>query len=234
VAEPALAVVEPEPEAEIEVEPAAAEPGFTVLESQAVVVEPEPAISVVEPEPDFSVVEPIVELAPTEASVTEEPVTKPSLVEQFEALEEEELETVAPETPEPSPSEGAGTWVITEAVEETVTAEAAQAVAEPEAVEAAPATEPALDEEIAAAFSFDETAEAVEEAPAVDQAEMRRRIEDTRARLKAKAFDAMTSGGSALLSQDEGELGGAAGSEVAQLDEEVTQAIDESLSQEDA
>ena len=34
---------------------------------------------------------------------------------------------------------------------------------------------------------------------------MRRRIEETRARLKAKAFDAMMSGEAALLSRDSGE-----------------------------
>ncbi len=37
---------------------------------------------------------------------------------------------------------------------------------------------------------------------AIDQAEMRRRIEETRTRLKVKAFDAMIRGGAALLSRD--------------------------------
>ena len=40
---------------------------------------------------------------------------------------------------------------------------------------------------------------------AIDQAEMRSRIEATRTRLKVKAFDAMIRGGTALLSQDGGE-----------------------------
>jgi len=38
----------------------------------------------------------------------------------------------------------------------------------------------------------------------IDQAEMRSRIEETRTRLKVKAFDAMIRGGTALLSQDDG------------------------------
>jgi diguanylate cyclase (GGDEF)-like protein len=43
---------------------------------------------------------------------------------------------------------------------------------------------------------------------AIDQAEMRSRIEATRTRLKVKAFDAMIRGGTALLSQDDGEAPG--------------------------
>jgi hypothetical protein len=38
----------------------------------------------------------------------------------------------------------------------------------------------------------------------IDQAEMRSRIEETRTRLKVKAFDAMIRGGAALLSRDGG------------------------------
>jgi len=66
----------------------------------------------------------------------------------------------------------------------------------------------------------------------IDQAEMRRRIEETRARLKAKAFDAMMSGEAALLSRDSGENAVPTGDEV-KLDAETDSTIDESLSQED-
>jgi len=64
----------------------------------------------------------------------------------------------------------------------------------------------------------------------VDQAEMRRRIEETRARLKAKAFDAMASGEGALLANDEG---GALDAKPHDLEADVEQALDRSLSQED-
>ena len=66
----------------------------------------------------------------------------------------------------------------------------------------------------------------------IDQAEMRRRIEETRARLKAKAFDAMMSGESALLSRDSGDKPVPKGDEV-KLDGELESTIDESLSQEE-
>ena len=66
----------------------------------------------------------------------------------------------------------------------------------------------------------------------LDQAEMRRRIEETRARLKAKAFDAMMSGEAALLSRDSGERA-VPGGEDHVLDEETDTVIDESLSQEE-
>ena len=61
---------------------------------------------------------------------------------------------------------------------------------------------------------------------------MRRRIEETRARLKAKAFDAMMSGEAALLSRDSGEKPVPGADDVA-LDAETDSAIDESLSQEE-
>jgi hypothetical protein len=104
------------------------------------------------------------------------------------------------------------------------------------AVEAEAPAAPAggLDAAVAEAFSFDDSAEEPLERPVVDQAEMRRRIEETRARLKAKAFDAMTSGESALLAREPGEAKPAADQTAdVQLDEEVREVIDRSLSQED-
>ena len=70
------------------------------------------------------------------------------------------------------------------------------------------------------------------EGGAIDQAEMRRRIEETRARLKAKAFDAMMSGEAALLSRDSGDRAVPTGEDHG-LDEETDSVIDESLSQEE-
>lgn len=67
---------------------------------------------------------------------------------------------------------------------------------------------------------------------AFDQAEMRRRIEETRLRLKAKAFDAMMSGESALLSRDTGARP-VPKPDDAGIDGEVASTIDETLSQED-
>jgi hypothetical protein len=67
---------------------------------------------------------------------------------------------------------------------------------------------------------------------AIDQAEMRRRIEETRARLKAKAFDAMMSGEAALLSRDSGEKPVPREAEV-KVDDELEDKLDESLSPED-
>ena len=60
--------------------------------------------------------------------------------------------------------------------------------------------EPAADESAAL------TRPALQDDGAIDQAEMRSRIEATRTRLKVKAFDAMIRGGTALLSRDGSEL----------------------------
>jgi hypothetical protein len=66
----------------------------------------------------------------------------------------------------------------------------------------------------------------------IDQAEMRRRIEETRARLKAKAFDAMMNGEAALLARDSGEKPVPRGADVP-VDHDVAETLDESLSQDD-
>ena len=78
-----------------------------------------------------------------------------------------------------------------------------------------------------------EAAAAPEAAPVpIDQADMRRRIEETRNRLKAKAFDAMASGEAALLSRDAEGSSVPDGTDVP-LDDEVARAVDRSLSQDD-
>jgi len=67
-----------------------------------------------------------------------------------------------------------------------------------------------------------------------DYEEMRRRIEETRNRLKAKAFDAMLSGETALLSRD-----GTSGTDMAstaaplKVDDEVERSIESGLSEEE-
>ena len=66
----------------------------------------------------------------------------------------------------------------------------------------------------------------------IDQAEMRSRIEETRARLKAKAFDAMMSGEAALLSRDSGQRPAPRGDDL-KLDDELERTIDKALSQQD-
>jgi hypothetical protein len=66
----------------------------------------------------------------------------------------------------------------------------------------------------------------------IDQAEMRRRIEETRARLKAKAFDAMMSGEAALLARDSGEKPVPRDVDVP-VDHDIAETLDESLSQDD-
>jgi len=89
-----------------------------------------------------------------------------------------------------------------------------------------------LDQAVADAFAMPDETSPAPEAAAVDQAEMRRRIEETRSRLKAKAFDAMTSGEAALLAHEPMEQ--APSAEVEEpLDDEVQAVIDRSLSQDD-
>jgi hypothetical protein len=119
------------------------------------------------------------------------------------------------------------------AVAEEAPAEAVAEVEEIEvvAVEEAPAEEPVADEPVVEEPAAEEEPSA-REGGAINQAEMRRRIEDTRARLKAKAFDAMMSGESALLSRDSGEKPLPKGDDV-KLDGELESTIDESLSQEE-
>ncbi|MBN2205019.1 MAG: hypothetical protein JW767_08355, partial [Thermoleophilia bacterium] len=113
------------------------------------------------------------------------------------------------------------------AVEEPVAAEPAveEPVAEAPVAEAPAAEAPPVAEAPPAA-------EEPGEAHPIDQAEMRRRIEETRARLKAKAFDAMMSGEAALLSRDSGEKPVPDGT--VQLDSEASAQVDEGLSPDDS
>ena len=172
--------------------------------------------------------------APSEA------VAEPVAEAVAEAVVEPVAEAVAEAVAEP----------VVEAVAEAVAEPVAEAVVEPVAEAVAEAVaEPVM--EPVAEVVMEPVAEVVAEAAperkrapvpvpatetggggAVDQAEMRRRIEETRARLKAKAFDAMMSGESALLRNDSGTRTVPAGDE-ASLAPEVDSTIDESLSPED-
>ena len=177
--------------------------------------EPEPeaeaeaeAVEVVEPEPEVeAVVEPEPEAEAEPAEVVEpEPEPEAEAVEVVEPEPEAEAEPVEVVEPEPEAE-----------------AEAVEVVEpEPEA-EAEPA-------EVAEPEVADEVSEASGEA--LDQAEMRRRIEETRARLKAKAFDAMMSGEAALLSRDSGDKPVTRDISV-DLDGDVESEIEGSLSPED-
>jgi len=113
---------------------------------------------------------------------------------------------------------------------------AEEPVAEEPVAEEPVAEEPVAEEPVAeeplAVETTDEPEAAGAEPMAIDQAEMRRRIEETRARLKAKAFDAMMSGEAALLARDSGDEVLTKEPEI-EVDGEVANTIDESLSQED-
>ncbi len=189
-------------------------------------------------EPAVAATEPVSEDAPAEAAhawdidyegagaakaVVEEPEADGTAVEAAVEARSEEAQVPAPEPAvEPEPES-----VVEPAPEPAVGPEP---VVEPEpepepAVESEPVVEPATDE-----APGEEPP--VREGGTIDQAEMRRRIEETRARLKAKAFDAMMSGEAALLSRDSGEKPVPTGDDV-DLDAETDSTIDESLSQED-
>lgn len=101
-----------------------------------------------------------------------------------------------------------------------------------EAVAQAHVQEAAPEKEAVSEASVEEAKSETRDGASVDQAEMRRRIEETRARLKAKAFDAMMSGESALLSRDSGEKPVPRASDV-DIDDEAASAVDESLSPND-
>ena len=180
--------------------------------------------------------EPTAEEAVVEEAVVEEPTAEEAVVEEAVvvevAAEEALVEGVVADEAlvEEAPAREAAAGLVAD-----MTSGSGAAVAEEEPAEAA--------EEIEAAVAEEPVAGAVEEPVAadaaatredgtIDQAEMRRRIEETRARLKAKAFDAMMSGESALLSRDSGEKPVPKGDDV-KLDGELESTIDESLSQEE-
>ena len=185
--------------------------------------------------------------APAPAEFAAEEPAVEEAVEETLVVEQAEAEEPVAETAEAE--EAVAEYAAAEvAVEETTAEEpVAEAVAEPEfgeeyvagiaepIVEEPVAEEPVAEEPLAEEPLAEEPADEPEparEGGSIDQAEMRRRIEETRARLKAKAFDAMMSGESALLRNDSGEKPVPRG-EGADLEPEIDSSINESLSQSD-
>ena len=227
--EPALEGREPEDLGVSEADQTAAVPIETA--PSAASSETPPAEPVAEPvsEPIAEAEEPPTEIEPV-AVVFEEPVPE-SIAEAEEPPTEIEPVAVVFEEPVSEP--------IAEAEEPPTEIEPVAVVfEEPVAVVfEEPVSEPIAEAEEAAAEVIADTvvteSAATVAGGAVDQAEMRRRIEETRARLKAKAFDAMMSGESALLRNDSGTRAVPA-SDGASLAPDVDSTIDVSLSPEDA
>ena len=194
-----------------------AEP-FAPIVVQAAVEEAaveEPAVG------ELPAVEPVVQEPVVEEPVLEGPeLREPSAPPEPEVVVEAPAEAVA-EVAEVREVEAIAAVVVEEAPLEEPVVPVAEEPVPVEPVAAPPAAEPAVEEEPSA-----------REGGTINQAEMRRRIEETRARLKAKAFDAMMSGESALLARDSGEKPVPKGDDV-KLDVELESTIDESLSQEE-
>jgi len=147
--------------------------------------------------------------APTDVSPSTEPAqVAPSLEEEGPSVAE--APALAAEPPPASDS-------AVPAAEETETPSAA--------ADLAPAAAAAQAEHLAPSG-------APLEGGTIDQAEMRRRIEETRARLKAKAFDAMMSGESALLRHGTGTRPVPTAPDT-RVEPEIDSTIDKSLTQED-
>ena len=241
-------IVAEEPVAEeIVAEEVAEEPVAEEVAEEIVAEEitPEPEVAAEEPAAPPEVFEgpvyqePAAEAEPTVESVVEAaPPEAPRAWEiwQDEGSDDEavaEAEPVAEVVEEPVAEVAQEVVAEPEPVAEEVVAE--EVVAEPEPVAEEPVAEVA--EEIVAepepvVEPAGEAPPAAREGGAIDQAEMRRRIEETRARLKAKAFDAMMSGEAALLRNDSGDKPVPKSDEV-DLEPEIDTTIDESLSQED-
>jgi hypothetical protein len=180
-------------------------------------------------EPEFVAEEPVAEVA-------EEPVAEPEPV--AEVAEEPGAEVAEEPGAEVAEEPGAEPEPVAEEPGAEPEPVAEEPVAEPEPV-AEVAEEPVAEPELVAEVAeevvvepADEASPVARESGAIDQAEMRRRIEETRARLKAKAFDAMMSGEAALLRHDSGDKPLPKADDV-DLEQEIDTTIDESLSQED-
>jgi hypothetical protein len=209
VDEPPVEVEEPPVEVEeppVEVEEPVAEADEDLRDH----IEATKAALVSEIEQPFE--EPVAEEPVAEEPVAEEPVAEEPVAEE-PVVEEPIVEEPIAEEP---------------VVEEPIVEEP---VVEEPIVEEPVAEEPVAEEPLAVETT-DEPEAAGAEPMAIDQAEMRRRIEETRARLKAKAFDAMMSGEAALLARDSGDEVLTKEPEI-EVDGEVANTIDESLSQED-
>ena len=232
---PGISATEGEPSGELledevtKIEPASEEEASEELRDEASLDASEPSVEdVVQEETDRA--EAAAELLTEQAGET----GGPDLV----------ADTITAEPPE-SPVRPWEEETAAEEVEEPVAAveEPAETIEEPVAAveepvleieDASPAgkdDQPAQREEVLAAAT-DVTRPEGEDVEQVDQAEMRRRIEETRSRLKAKAFDAMMTGESALLRNDTGASPVPKGDD-STLEPEIDSTIDQSFSQED-
>ncbi|HET6476011.1 MAG TPA: YtxH domain-containing protein [Thermoleophilia bacterium] len=204
---------------------------------EAVVSEEVAEEAIVEAAVSEIVAEEAVEEAVVSEEVAEEAAVEAAaaaLVVEAAAVEAEVAEEVAVEAVvEAAAAEIVAEESVAEAiVDEVVAEEAVVEAAVDEAVAEEAVVEAAVEEVVAEEAAPKEPSP--REGGGIDQAEMRRRIEETRARLKAKAFDAMMSGEAALLSRDSGEKPVPTADDAGlELDAETDNVIDESLSQED-
>jgi hypothetical protein len=193
------------------------------------------------------------EAAEPEAVAVEEPEAVEAEVVTVEEPQAAEPEVVAVEEPEAVEAE-----VVAVEEPQAIEAEVAEAPAEAEPVMEAAPVEAEIEAEIEAAPVEPET-EAIPEPPAakptleaeltvsgetgapgpsapspsgIDRDEMRRRIDETRARLKAKAFDAMMSG-ETFIDETSAEKEAGHKEESPAFDEEIERSIDESLREQD-
>ena len=204
---------------------------------EAVVSEEVAEEAIVEAAVSEIVAEEAVEEAVVSEEVAEEAAVEAAaaaLVAEAAAAEAEVAEEVAVEAVvEAAAAEIVAEESVAEAiVDEVVAEEAVVEAAVDEAVAEEAVVEAAVEEVVAEEAAPKEPSP--REGGGIDQAEMRRRIEETRVRLKAKAFDAMMSGEAALLSRDSGEKPVPTADDAGlELDAETDNVNDESLSQED-
>jgi len=189
-------------------EPVVEEPAAPVVPPQLLQESPfleEPMVApIAEPEAEAPVAEPAAEISPVEAPPAEAPVDLLG----------------------PAPARGAGLsdWESLQfpaAGEPTI--ESHSSIAEP----------PVAAPEPPAATPEPPAAEAETPGPAgIDREEMRRRIDETRSRLKAKAFDAMVSG-ETFIDETEAEKAESHTEASSGLDADVEKSIDDSLREAD-
>ena len=237
------------PAAELVAEEAVAEAAAATAVAEEAVAEADVAelvaeVAIAEAVVSEVVAEEAVIEAVAEDVVAEEAVEEADLAEAVaEEIEVEEAvadEVVAEaplagQEPEPFVGPAIAPQLVTDTPAEPESVSQESPPARPHAWDIAYEDEPVAEEPIIAEAVAEEPAPAAapaRESGGIDQAEMRRRIEETRARLKAKAFDAMMSGEAALLSRDSGDKPVPGADDVA-LDAETDSAIDESLSQEE-
>lgn len=166
--------------------------------------------------------------AEEEASVAEFPGRADTSLAELAQIEPDSDEFAALRTPvEGEPTMGEGPEAAEPVVEEPPAEEPVAKLAEEPPVEEPVAElteEPPVEEPPAAAPAKPEPSR-------MDQDEMRRRIDETRARLKAKAFDAMVSG-ETFIETEADKARKKEKLDKPELDKEIDQQIDESLKEE--